>query len=182
MVRALSPETDGPYSSVLGDDAKILVDEFNRTHTTSPTTDSEILVIYCRAFTYAPGAITRGHDAAGFATYLDWCDGFYSNGNVTPALPWHGYRNKIFLSQDFWKPFTLAHEMVHLLSNAGHYGKNYGPPDPDKPPVNPDPKVRANINHNLMRYGSSTGNTQVTDSKRLYNIQEGAIDLAKQPQ
>ena len=70
--------------------------------------------------------------------------------------------------------FTLAHEVIHLLTEAGgHYGHGNANADPDAHPGMDDygPGTAHLIKHNLMRAGSSNLN-ELGEWKRIYRMQE----------
>ena len=79
----------------------------------------------------------------------------------------NGYANNCFI-QDVRAPFkTLANELVHLLTNEGHWGQEYG--------TNVTPTRRE---HNLMRLTpnhSSTNTDNIHEAKRLYSEQQTLI-------
>lgn len=88
------------------------------------------------------------------------------------ADPGQNNRSKIFLSATRRKPFTLAHELAHILTNAGHLGEKYNLDYNDTP---------ERVEHNLMKKRTSDAHTKITDTRRLYNIQEAAITKETQP-
>ena len=70
--------------------------------------------------------------------------------------------------------FTLAHEVMHLLTEAGgHYGHGNVNADPEAHPGMDDygPGIAHLTQHNLMRAGSSNLN-ELGEWKRIYRMQE----------
>ena len=63
--------------------------------------------------------------------------------------------------------YSIAHEIVHILTNENHYGEepNYGM-------INGIPVDDYLIQHNLMRGGGTSSNEEIGQSKRLYKVQQ----------
>jgi len=81
----------------------------------------------------------------------------FSAANVSASR----YMDSVVISADKRTPFTIAHEIGHVLTNAGHYE---------------DPPAYAN----LMRAGGTSTADSETASKRLTPDQQTAI-LTKRP-
>lgn len=79
------------------------------------------------------------------------------------------YINNAYVSFHRHKPYTLAHELVHLFTKRGHYA---GVEPGDYPPEGP--RLQHKIEHNLMVNGTDVG-LGITSSKRLYRAQEITI-------
>ena len=90
-----------------------------------------------------------------------------------PGVPLVGYTNTAWIDP-IRGPFTLAHELGHLLTRLNHYGA--GERWDDFPFTAPAHKVR----HNLMRRGGSPTNSY-TEGKRIFNVQLGYSNLLKAP-
>lgn len=103
------------------------------------------------------------------------------------------YQNNIFVSSSkvvtgadgtaqhvpLRKPFTLAHEIGHILTNKGHYVL------PTEKGVNADYMVKPAVfsflrDHNLMRFGTSD-KWGFGESKRLHQVQEYYTKFDDQP-
>ena len=124
--------------------------------TPSSATDC-VQITFCNSLKY-PNGVIGGQDVSGLALFPHFANG----GGANPAIP--NYANNIFIStHNLRKTFTVAHEIVHLLTNAGHYGpgQNYG--------LNAPTYL---VDHNLMRFGTSVYNTAITQTKRIYLGQE----------
>jgi len=159
-------DPDDPNSTkvpTLGVEPRLIVDAYNNLGT--PVADNEILVVYCKHIFYTK--VINSQDVSGLATFQNWMLTNYDEADAAT------YTNKVFLSGLFQKPFTMPHEIGHLLTNNGHYGINYA-----KDPAPPTHRVK----HNLMRAGTVNDSVSIGDSKRLVGGQQFAIDQEQQPQ
>ena len=170
-VRATEVVTTDPSkpTTTLGEEPMQIIDKYNQIR--PAVSDAEILVVYCHHVDYVNSSSPRSQDLSGLATFTNWMTGNYP-GAANPVPPQGvGYRNKIFLSGSYQKVFTLPHELGHLLTNQGHYGEDYETSKPTH--------IKQ---HNLMRYGTNGVSQHVTDSKRLYGLQDSLIVSEAQPQ
>ena len=134
-------------------------------------TSSEIYVFFCKRvkqyqmgtpidyYGYAWSSMKVGSYPSIYALRPD------SANNVRTVNPAH-YANNCFINvgRALGRPFTVSHEIGHLLTNAGHFD--------DYPPGNS--ATSAKKEQNLMRAGTSETNT-ITASKRFQQFQQEAI-------
>lgn len=140
-----------------------------------------IQVIYIRSLS-DEGAPKNKMDTSGMA----FAPFFINGGIVSPdqnKYPMPNYVNNIFISTNrverdaggnsvgiagLGKPFTLAHEIGHILTDLGHYGT------PKAEAGSADYHLDAPVylrDHNLMRRGTSEYD-YFHESKRLYFLQD----------
>lgn len=166
FIKATERGSGSNQSTTLGSDAKLVIDHYNQTvlSASERVSDKDILVVYCQNIFYVDANTPVGQDASGFASFRSWTAGpqVFKGGSEPPC---QNYANKAFVaSGSRHKPYSLAHELGHLLTDHGHFGVDYAAP------ANPNlPQPR--IEHNLMRNGTSNQMLGITDSKRLYDNQ-----------
>lgn len=142
----------GPFKTPVGENAKKIISAFG-----TPSID-DIHVFYCRSINDPsvgpeigrayPEIIFEGQENSLFKNYA----------------------NNLFVTAAH-RPFTLAHEIGHLLTNRGHFV----PPETE---LDEEGILYQNQNfvveHNLMKLTSSETN-EIVSSKRLYQDQENWI-------
>jgi|GEM_PF-4809109 len=143
-------------------EAKALVDTYKST-IDSTITENDIVVFFCQQIRYPSTQIPAGQCVRGLATFPSYANstGAFENSGFQPETP--AYANKIFISAAHRGPFTVAHEIMHCLSDQGHFGVDYNPDNLSD--------THHKVLHNLMRYGTSAGEA-IDSTKRLYDIQE----------
>ena len=128
----------GPFASPISNDSKFLIQAYGT------QSIEDIHVFYCKSVSYELNAV------AGY-TYIE--NGFTGTLNGI-------YANNVLVSSGK-KPFTLAHELGHVLTNRLHFGIQYS-------------NTSYVVDNNLMAAGTSLTN-QIESTKRLYLEQQGWI-------
>jgi hypothetical protein len=160
-----------------GAQPKKLADTYSAMPGATPINGTRIVVFYCKDTRYPQSNTLRGQDISGFATYSAWINGTYNGGGASPTAP--GYENIVFMSERHWKPFTLAHELGHLLTNEGHFGQTNNP-DPKLNADYPTPSPSAHqTEHNLMKLGGTSHVDSIGASKRIIDFQKKMVDEAQ---
>jgi hypothetical protein len=139
----------------------------NGVHGTPTQAPNVIQITYVNSMTYPSGLVAH-QDISGLALFPYYAGGGGGGGASPPV---HNYANNIFISTNHKKIFTVAHEIVHLLTNAGHYGpgQSYGLQAP-----------AYLVDHNLMKFGTSAADG-FTATKRVYQGQQGMIESPNNP-
>ncbi len=108
----------------------------------------------------------RGDLVNGFAI-----NEFMANGGLQSAPSGHAWAANNFFVSSHHLAFTVAHELGHVLTNAGHYGLNLGSPQDygDSAPTHM-------VEHNLMKvFGHHLENYQFGSRRRLYQFQQDLV-------
>lgn len=129
---------DLPACSPIGPDPKTIIDAYGTYNL------KDIHVFYCKEL------LLSGSDGAVDGRGYAWTEHLLVEPN-------QNYANNLCISK-IKRPFTLAHELGHILTNNRHFGAEYN-------------DTIHNVDHNLMRVTTSPANS-LSATKRLFLHQE----------
>ena len=155
----------GATRYTLGPEAKALVDTYKAKLYAGMKAD-DMVVFFCEQVKYPGDSPVSGQCVRGLATFSSYANsiGNFADSGFDPPTP--GYVNKIFISDEHRGIFTTAHEIMHCISDHGHYQENYNPDDIGA--------SHHKVTHNLMRLGT-TPTEGIGGTKRLHLFQEKLV-------